>query len=400
MTPKFMKLTTAFFVFSAIFSAISAHAQYLTTYEQKKQEVNNITVSIVVSGMRCTCARFAEDIRNVVNDVRPGGIRVLPVLGVGGIQNLQDVLFLKGIDMGAVDQDHIEFLKKKNPDLYGDLDDRIRYVAKLFNSELHVVARKEFKTLSDLRGRKVSFNLENSQPHIAADIIFEMAGIETVRLHMDNDEGLEKLVAGEIDAHLIMTGAPQSGLSRLRAGDGVHFISISDADLPSWAQEKLYGRYLPADLTHAHYPELVPEGTTVPTIASRTALAVYNWPEGSFRYRKMKRFIQNFFPKIEEFNDESRHPKWAEVNLNAKIPGWKRFKPAQDWLNGNRQQLRSALIDQGPSDDRLKEDFERFLASSRQSTNSGSLSKEERRKLYKQFQQFLAFRNTVRSRTQ
>ncbi len=387
------------FILAITLLAVPAHSQTLSTYEQKKQEVNSITVSIVVSGMRCTCARFAEDIRNVVNDLGPDGVRVLPVLGVGGIQNLQDVLFLKGVDMATVDQDHIEYLKKKDPVLYANLEDRVNYVAKLYNSEFHVAARKEFRTLSDLQGRKVSFNLENSHTHIAADIIFEMAGIETVKVFMDNDEALDKLASGEIDAHIVLTGAPQSGLARLKAADGVHLLGLTEDDLPSATRDQLYARYLPADLTHAHYPELVAEGTTVPTIATRTALAVYNWPEGSFRYRKMERFVQEFFAKIDQFNDKSRHPKWAEVNLEAEIPGWKRFKPAQDWLDGNRNRPESVLTGQEPGNDGLREDFERFLASYRQQ-GGDSLSNEERRQLYAQFQQFLAFRNAAQAGTQ
>ena len=76
------------------------------SYETKKREANDIAVTIVVSGISCTCARFTEDIRNVVNDLSPDGIRVLPVLGVGGLQNLRDVLFLKNIDMAVVDEDN------------------------------------------------------------------------------------------------------------------------------------------------------------------------------------------------------------------------------------------------------------------------------------------------------
>src|SRR5580658_6354909 len=64
--------------------------QTISNYEEKKRQANDIAVSIVVSGLSCTCARFAEDIRNVVNDLRPDGLRVLPLLGVGGLQNLQD----------------------------------------------------------------------------------------------------------------------------------------------------------------------------------------------------------------------------------------------------------------------------------------------------------------------
>src|SRR5262245_25141597 len=91
------------------------------TYDEAKRETNDIAVAIVVSGLTCTCARFAEDIRNVINDLRPDGVRVLPVLGVGGLQNLNDVLFLKGMDMGVGDEDNLRLLKKRDPLLYASV---------------------------------------------------------------------------------------------------------------------------------------------------------------------------------------------------------------------------------------------------------------------------------------
>ena len=50
------------------------------SYDEKKRQSNDIAVTVVVSGISCTCARFTEDIRNVVNDLKPDGIRILPVL--------------------------------------------------------------------------------------------------------------------------------------------------------------------------------------------------------------------------------------------------------------------------------------------------------------------------------
>ncbi|NJM33887.1 MAG: hypothetical protein HC850_03330, partial [Rhodomicrobium sp.] len=303
-----------------------AQTQGLTPYEQKKQEVNQISVSIVVSGLACTCARFAEDIRNVVNDIRPDGIRVLPILGVGGAQNLQDVLFLKGVDMATVDQDHIEYLKKLDPVLYANLENRVNYVTKLYNSEFHVAAQQEFKRLSDLQGKRVSFNLENSHTHIAADIIFEMIGLKTEKSFHDNDDAIELLKSGKIDAHIVLTGAPQSALAKLKAADGIRLLPLTEQDLPEERRAELFKRYLPADMTNKHYPELIAGGETVPTIATRTVLAVYNWDDGSYRYRKLEKFVQEFFSKIDQFREKSRHPKWKEVNLAAEVPGWKRFK--------------------------------------------------------------------------
>src|SRR6266705_2345569 len=163
------------------------------TYEDKRRQANYIAVSIVVSGLSCTCARFAEDIRNVVNDLRPDGLRVLPVLGVGGLQNLNDVLFLKGIDMGVVDEDNLRLLKKRDPKLYENLEQRVQYITKLYNSEFHVLARNEIRTYDDLRGKKVNFNLKDSQTEVTAEIIFERLQIDVVRSNYDNDEAIKQL---------------------------------------------------------------------------------------------------------------------------------------------------------------------------------------------------------------
>src|SRR6266568_8677996 len=178
------------------------------SYEEKKRQTNDIAVSIVTSGLSCTCARFAEDIRNVVNDLRPDGLRVLPILGVGGLQNVNDVLFMKGIDMGVVDEDNLRLLKKRDPQLYANLEQRIQYITKLYNSEFHVLARNEIRTYDDFRGKKVSFNLKDSQTEVTADIIFNTLKIDVQRANYDNDEAVKKLKDGEIAAMIVLSGAP------------------------------------------------------------------------------------------------------------------------------------------------------------------------------------------------
>src|SRR5258708_23872317 len=122
-------------------------------YDEKKRQANDIAVTVVVSGISCTCARFTEDIRNVVNDFGPDGVRVLPVLGVGGLQNVNDVLFLKNMDMAVVGEDNLRLLKKKHPALCANVEQRVQYIAKLCNSEVHGLVREEIKSYDDLMGK-------------------------------------------------------------------------------------------------------------------------------------------------------------------------------------------------------------------------------------------------------
>ncbi len=305
-------------------------------YEEKRQQTNSIAVSIMTSGMTCTCARFAEDIRNVVNDLRPGGLRVLPVLGVGGLQNLNDVLFLNNMDMGVVDQDNILLAKQKDPQLYAGVEKRIQFITKLYNSEFHVLARQEIKTFADLKGKKVSFNLKDSQTEVTADRVFNMLNLQVERQYMDVDTSIAKLLKGEIVAATMLTGAPQSAVAKLKSEDGVHLLSLDDASMPGYGLAPVFAEYLPGELTHDIYPNLIPAGAPVQTVVNRALLATYAWPENSAQYRKVGHFVNEFFNRIDCFKAPGRHPKWREINLWADIPGWTRFKPAGEWLAAHR----------------------------------------------------------------
>ena len=366
--------------------AATAQVRQAASYEDKKRQANDIAVSVVVSGLSCTCARFTEDIRNVVNDLSPDGIRILPVLGVGGLQNVNDVLFLKNIDMGVVDEDNLRLLKKKDPVLYANIEQRVQYITKLYNSEFQVVARNDIKTYDDLRGKKVNFNLKDSQTEVTADTVFNTLGIPVVRSYYDNDEAIKRVISGDISAMIILTGAPQAALAKLKKEDGVHFLPLDQESLPNHDLHDLFASYLPAELTHELYPNLVPEGTTVPTFANRALLVAYAWPENSEKYKKVAKFIDAFFSKIDQFNNTSRHPKWREVNLSADMPGWVRFKPAADWLAAHRNQ---AVTSASPENE-LRTAFDKFMQTYASSTGGKTLSPKEREALFVRFKESLA----------
>jgi len=389
---KLIYLSLATFVASSSFAARPALAEKPgISYDEKKRQSNDIAVSVVVSGISCTCARFTEDIRNVVNDLSPDGIRVLPVLGNGGLQNLNDVLFLKNVDMGVVDEDNLRLLKKRDPALYANIEQRVQYITKLYNSEFQVLVRNDIASYDDLRGKKVNFNLKDSQTEVTADTIFNNLGITVQRSNYDNDEALERLKSGELAAMIILTGAPQVTFSRVKKEDGLHFLPLDQQSLPKHDLHELSANYLPAELTHELYPNLVPEGTTVPTVANRALLVAYTWPENSPRYKRIAKFVDAFFSKINQFDSPSRHPKWREVNLAAEMPGWVRYKAAAEWLAAHRNQAVTTSPDKtlDQSSPELKQAFENFMQKYGSSSGQKPLSPQEREVLFAKFMKFL-----------
>src|ERR1700730_4897287 len=362
------------------------------SYDEKKRQANDIAVTVVVSCISCTCARFTEDIRNVVNDLGPDGVRVLPVLGVGGLQNVNDVLFLKNMDMAVVDEDNLRLLKKKDPVLYANVEQRVQYITKLYNSELHVLARNEIKSYDDLKGKKVNFNLKDSQTEVTADTIFDTLKIPVQRSYYDNDEALKRLMSGEISAMIILTGAPQVTMSKVKKEDGLHFLPLDQESLPNHDLHELLGTYLPAQITHELYPNLIPEGTTVPTIANRALLVAYTWPENSPRHKNAPKPTHPSHSNNQQPNNPSTHPKWREVNLSAEMPGWVRFKPAAEWLPAHQNQAVSANPEStlGQSSPELRLAFEKFIQNYSSASGRKTLSTKEREMLFARFMKILA----------
>ena len=64
-------------------------------------KANAGTVGIISGGVDGTYVRIAADLAAVLDDGQ--SLRVLPVIGKGSLQNVADILYLRGIDVGSVE---------------------------------------------------------------------------------------------------------------------------------------------------------------------------------------------------------------------------------------------------------------------------------------------------------
>ena len=253
-------------------------------------------------------------------------MRVVPVIARGKVQNLWDVLYLKNIDIGFVQTDVLEYLKD-DPRI-NSVKRRIRYISVMFPEEVHIVARKDIRSLRDLEGQTVSINAKGTGSSVVGTLLFKRLGIRATLIHEDTRRAIARMKAGEIAAHFNVLGKPARPVARLKKGDGLHLLPIPYL-------EELQGVYFPSSFTSKDYPELIPPGTEVPTIAAGNVLAVFNWNKDHPRYKKVERFVNAFFSRFEELKQPGFYHGWKNVNLSATVPGWKRFPAAQEWLDKN-----------------------------------------------------------------
>jgi hypothetical protein len=170
---------------------------------------------------------------------------------------------------------------------------------------------------------------------------------------------------------IVVSGAPQSALTRFKKEDGVHLLGLDERSLPNYDLAPIFDSYVPTRLTHEQYPALIPEDASVSTVANRALLVAYNWPENSARYLRLAKFVDTFFDRIYQFHNDSRHPKWKEINVSANVPGWTRFKPAADWLTQHKASLHSR---EGRSVTELRPAFDQFGANYIESTGKKSFA--------------------------
>jgi len=327
-----------------------------------RQRQNNWTVGVAGGNMDGTYLRFADEIGKVLDD--GDELRVLPIISRGAAANLQDLLYLRGIDVAFTQSDVFEYFRtqRKTP----HLETRVQYIIRLPVAELHVVARADIHTLEDLRGQKVVFGPPGSAPTLTGPIIFPRLGIPVEPVFVDFPTGLKMLMSGDVAGQIGVVPKPVDFFSKMPANAGLHLLPVPYSRV-------LADLYVVGEFTNADYPNLIPPGQGIDTIAVPSVLAVYNWPKNSDRYRRVERFVQYLFNRWDKLIQPPFHPRWRDVNLAATVPGWTRFSVSEEIL----QRPAQASADQA-----IARDFQIYMSREVRATPRNDI---ERDALFRQF---------------
>jgi TRAP-type uncharacterized transport system substrate-binding protein len=295
-----------------------------------RNQINEGTVTIITAPAGGATSVFGSDMARVLDD--EATIRVLPVLGKGPVRNVTDILYLKSIDMGAVAADVPEFYRLQYN--IPDITSKLRYIAKLYHNEIHVIARSSIKSIYELEGKRVIAPTDVG--FYSAKVIFSRLNIHaSFDYATDDARSIQKIIDGEADAYITSTGKVFPLARNIKNENrALHLIPVP-------YDKKLRDMYLPTTFSGEEYPNLLAPDEKIETVAISVLLVSFDWPEGSDRYKKVARFVDAFFSRIDEFMKPPRHPK--------------RFKAADDWLVQHNIKTSSQL------DEMERAEFRRFL---------------------------------------
>jgi uncharacterized protein len=283
------------------------------------------TTEIVTEGPQSTSLTIAYEMaRALGSDQETGALhkmspRVVPIVGSGGIQNIVDLLTLPGADMAIAPAALLNRVRDSGE--FGDIRNKLVYIAPLFLEEFHVLAVSDIHSIRDLGGKTVNLGQRGSVGAVLGHEILERLGIKADELNIDFSAALDGMRSGRISATLLVSGKPVRSLTTSKELEGLHFIAV-----PYSPDQKHL--YLPSALKHEDYPNLITAGDSIDTIGTTSILLAYNWPPGSEGFDLLTSFSQILVSRLPALRTEPNHPKWREVNLAATFAGWARFTPA------------------------------------------------------------------------
>jgi TRAP-type uncharacterized transport system substrate-binding protein len=264
--------------------------------------------------------RFGAEIARNLNDGER--LRVLPLVTSGATDNVTDLLYLKGADVAFTNADVLEHFRsvEKLP----NIGQRVQYIAGMYITHLHLLVRSDIAALKDLEGKKVSFHTAGAGTSVSAPILFQRLGIKVEPVYVNNAIALEMMKTGELAGLVNSGGKPLDLFTKFKNDHGYRFLSIPF--------DKFDDLYVPSVLTSDDYPGYIRSGAKVETLGIPVVMAVYNWPIGTDRARRIQRFVGYLFDRFEGFQKPPYHPAWKGINLAARVPGWTRYWAAEEKL--------------------------------------------------------------------
>ena len=257
---------------------------------------------------------------------------VLHVKESGG--SIDNIKRLAGTDedlaLGIVQSDVLGFLKRsKNPSSVA-MSNRLRVVFPLYTEEVHIFARRDIKSIGELSGKRIIVGDEGSGSLVTSINLLSMMNVTPAEnTRATPAEAVMTVLKGDADAMVFVGGKPVKlfkNLESLRTSrnaetasllNNFHFVPLMD--------ETIRKEYATATLTPKDYGWM---SENVPTVSVTAMLVSPDFSSPTDAQAKLRcGLLRNLAEALREhigYLQQSGHPKWAEVNFDAKIGIWKR----------------------------------------------------------------------------
>lgn len=301
-------------ILGVIFAIVCFQPAFVSAQSQ------NAKMGIITGGASGTYIKIGQDIARYA---APFGITLNIKASEGSLDNLDQLRRQPGIQLGIIQQDTLYWVLEKNvdPDLV-DYAKKLRLVFPLYNEEVHILAGADIRNFSDLAGKRVAVGEPKSGSWLTSSFLFQLTKVEpSQRVELGGKAALDALRSDKIDAMIYVAGQPTNlFLLDVTENDKLQFVDVSDSRLKEF--------YTPAKLTRTSYPWLRED---VNTVSVRAILMSFDYRgENCKNVGVISRIIKDNINCMRR--KEKGHPKWIEVDLDARPPKWPLYSCVEEAL--------------------------------------------------------------------
>lgn len=305
------------------FSLISSIVMVLGSLVLRPPAVAEEGIGMVTGSKTGTYYQFGGDIAEVAKKV---GLTILVKDSAGSIDNIKRLNSSENATLGIVQSDVLGFLSRSDSPEMQRVAGRIRLVFPFYNEEVHLFANTKIRKFEDLAGKRVVLGEKGSGNWLTATNLLQMTGVKPgEELYLPPLKAVTAVLQGEADAMFYVAGKPVELFSKL--GNlkekpefaplfaNVHFLTLEDTIM--------LREYKASEIGPADYPWIA---ETVPTIAVKAVLMSFDYSSKKTPYYRQRcQELAKIGQAVRDNIDTLRktgHPKWKEVDLEAKIGTW------------------------------------------------------------------------------
>ncbi|MGC2340565.1 MAG: TAXI family TRAP transporter solute-binding subunit, partial [Methyloceanibacter sp.] len=222
-------------VFIALIGVVASGYSTVGTRKDLDPKSNTDWLGVIAGDDAGSETELAAEMAKLFASQAP--LRVAPVPGDSGLQNISRLLNDPHIDAGFVSTDVLAEAKAQGA--VPNLVDRLQVVARFCPQEVHVLARDDIKSITDLAGKKVNFGPAGGSSAVTTTILFKALKIGIEPVALDSRAAIIELTQGAIAADVIVGAKPVPVIADIPSGKGLHLLPIDfggnleDAYLPT-----------------------------------------------------------------------------------------------------------------------------------------------------------------------
>lgn len=310
---SFVLMTTTF-----TFINITNAAEPSTEYCQGAYDC----IGMVIDSGDPVLIQMGKEMSSMVTDNEAGTV-VKPTQGP--IANVRKMLSRGNAGLSVVPSDMLSYTQRMDEPTMRRAKNYLRFIMTIGRKVVHVIARKDLKSIEELDGKRVVMGPDNTAIWVVSNNLLQLHGVTpSERIQLKPDKGLLAVLTGRADAVFIVGGAKIPMVQKISAmrrseklkryGESIHMLPIQ---LPETTTE-----YVPVTVQYPGFAQDMDTIAILPTLVSYD-FSLKSTPYFKRRCRELSEIGRIVIDRMNELR-ASGHKQWQATSWNLEAGDWQK----------------------------------------------------------------------------